>query len=155
MPNVVLIGGPNGAGKTTAAKLLLRDAFQVDFFVNADIIAQGLSGLNPAEANVEAGTVMIHRLIELADRQVDFAFETTLSSRNFATRIGDWKRTGYLYHLVYLWLPSAEHAIQRVKDRVRRGGHDVPEEDVRRRYTGWFEEFLRSVSALSGYLAIL
>src|SRR5437762_12636194 len=100
MPNVVLIGGPNGAGKTTAAKLLLRDALEVDFFVNADIIAHGLSGLNPAEANVEAGIIMIRRLIELADRQVDFAFETTLASRNFATRIADWKATGYLFHLV-------------------------------------------------------
>jgi predicted ABC-type ATPase len=114
----------------------LRDALEVEFFVNADVIAHGLSGLNPSEANSEAGIVMIRRLIELADRKVDFAFETTLSSRNFATPLADWKAKGYLFHLVYLWLPSTEHAIQRVKDRVRRGGHNVPDEDVRRRYLG-------------------
>ncbi|HTK75326.1 MAG TPA: hypothetical protein VL371_08710, partial [Gemmataceae bacterium] len=83
----------------------MRDALEVEFFVNADVIAHGLSGLNPSEANSEAGIVMIRRLIELADRKVDFAFETTLSSRNFATPLADWKAKGYLFHLVYLWLP--------------------------------------------------
>jgi predicted ABC-type ATPase len=84
---------------------------------------------------------MIRRLIELVDRRDDFAFETTLSSRSFATRIVEWKTTGYFFHLVYLWLPSAEHAIQRVKDRVRRGGHSVPDDDVRRRYLSGLRNF--------------
>jgi predicted ABC-type ATPase len=141
MPNVVLLGGPNGAGKTTASRFLLRDALRVDTFVNSDVIAQGLSGSNSAPANIEAGKIMIRWLEDLAERQMDFAFETTLSSRTFADRIIRWKRGGYRFHLIYLWLPSAEFAIQRVKDRVRRGGHDVPEKDIRRRYSSGVHNF--------------
>jgi predicted ABC-type ATPase len=141
MPHVVMLAGPNGAGKTTSSKLLLRDAFQVTAFVNADIIAQGLSGLNPAEADFEAGMVMVRRLLELAERNVDFAFETTLASKNFAHRIKDWKAIGYQFHLVFLWLPSADAAISRVRDRVRRGGHHVPDDTVRRRYRSGLRNF--------------
>jgi predicted ABC-type ATPase len=141
MPNVVVLAGPNGAGKTTASAALLRDALQVSTFVNADIIAQGLSGLNPAGVDLEAGRIMVERIIELARRRVDFAFETTLANRKYAKRISEWKADGYRFHLIYLWLPSAEYAINRVKDRVRRGGHHVPDATVRRRYRSGLQNF--------------
>jgi predicted ABC-type ATPase len=141
VPNVVLLAGPNGAGKTTASKLLLRDALQVTTFVNADLIAQGLSGLNPAEADFEAGRIMVERLLTLAERRADFALETTLASRSFARRVRDWKEFGYLFHLLFLWLPSAEFAIRRVQDRVRRGGHHVPDDRVRDRYAAGLRNF--------------
>jgi predicted ABC-type ATPase len=141
MPNVVMLGGPNGAGKTTASRLLLRDALQVSAFVNADVIAQGLSGINPAAAGFEAGMIMVRRLLDLAEQKVDFAFETTLAGKNFVRRVKDWKAVGYQYHLIFLWLPSAEAAISRVRDRVRRGGHHVPEVDVRKRYESGLRNF--------------
>ena len=135
MPQIVILAGPNGAGKSTAAPALLRGALRVREFVNADVIAQGLSGFNPDAAAVQAGRAMLERLDSLAAKRVDFAFEATLASRGLARRIrmlGD--TAGYRCSLVFLWLTSPEAAIQRVAARVRLGGHDVPEATIRRRY---------------------
>lgn len=134
MPLVVILSGPNGAGKTTAARPLLQGPLRVDSFVNADIIAQGLGGRSPGEADFEAGRIMIRRLEELADAGANFAFETTLASRSFAPRVAKLKDRGYLFALLYVWVPSPEDSIARVQDRVRRGGHFVPDDDVRRRH---------------------
>ena len=133
-PSIVLIAGPNGAGKSTAAPALLRDALGVTEFVNADVIARGLSAFDPEGMAFGAGRLMLSRLRELAARQASFAFETTLASRSFAPWIADLKDEGYAFHLVFLWLPGAEAAITRVAERVRTGGHDVPAETIRRRY---------------------
>jgi predicted ABC-type ATPase len=135
-PKVVVLAGPNGAGKSTAAAKLLIGALPVHEFVNADTIARGLSAFAPDDAAWEAGRVMLHRLDELAARRVSFAFETTLSSRSFAPRLHALQAAGYEFHLFFLWLPTAEMAIARVADRVRAGGHDVPEATIRRRYHG-------------------
>ncbi len=134
MPLTVVLAGPNGAGKSTCAPYLLKDALAVDEFVNADTIAQGLSAYRPEAAAVAAGRVMLERLRRLAGLRRDFAFETTLSGRSHARWLRDLQTAGYRIHLVFLSLPSAELAVARVADRVRRGGHHVPDTVVRRRF---------------------
>ena len=133
--------GPNGAGKSTSANRLLRGTFRVDEFVNADVIAKGLSAFNPEGAAIAAGKIMITRLRELADARANFAFETTLASRSFAAWIKSVRSTGYRFHLVYFWVPAPEISIARVKQRVLLGGHHVPEETIRRRYYGGIRNF--------------
>lgn len=141
-PNVIIIAGPNGAGKTTTAPALLRDVLDVPLFVNADVIAQGLSGFSPESAAVQAGRIMLERLKALAAENADFAFETTLAARSYAAWIrGLQKAQGYALHIVFLWLPSPEMALARVRSRVCRGGHDIPEEVVRRRYEAGLRNF--------------
>ena len=140
-PHVVVLAGPNGAGKSTAAPTLLRGRLGVTEFVNADTIARGLSGFSPEQAAFDAGRVMLMRLDRLATQRRSFAFETTLASRTFAPRLKEWIGGGYAFHLVYLWLPSADFALARVRERVYLGGHDVPEDTVRRRYSRGLANF--------------
>ena len=132
--HVVVLAGPNGAGKSTVAPELLRGALAVKEFVNADTIAQGLSGFDPDGSALEAGKVMLKRLKYLAGRRENFAFETTLASRSFAPWLRGLRQTDYAVHLVFLWLPSPDFAVKRVAERVVMGGHNVPEETVCRRY---------------------
>ncbi len=148
-PHVIVIAGPNGAGKSTTAPMLLKGTLGVTEFVNADVIAQGLSAFQPESAAFHAGRVMLERLHYLAKERVDFAFETTLASRSFAPWIAKLKQSGYTFHLVFLWLPSADFAVARVAERVRMGGHDVPEETIRRRYNKGIENFFRLYRPLS------
>ena len=133
-PNAIALAGPNGAGKSTAGPALLKETLGITEFVNADLIAQGLSPFAPERAAAAAGRIMIERLRDLARRRATFAFETTLAGRAHARWIEGLIEGGYLFHLIFLWLPSPEHAIARVFDRVRSGGHHVPDEIVRRRY---------------------
>jgi predicted ABC-type ATPase len=148
-PSVIVLAGPNGAGKSTAAPLLLRQTLGVVEFVNADTIAQGLSAFDPERVAFEAGRIMHARLRELADRRRHFAFETTLASRSLAPWLAELIRTGYEFHLVFVWLPSADFAVQRVADRVRMGGHNVPEATVRRRYDRGLRNFFRLYQPLA------
>jgi predicted ABC-type ATPase len=134
MPKVVVIAGPNGAGKSTAAPAVLRNTLHVNEFVNADTIAAGLSAFSPDAVAVAAGRIMLERVRQLASEGRDFAFETTLASRSFAPWLKRLQLDGYVFHLVYIWLPTVELAVARVAERVRRGGHTVPEDTVRRRY---------------------
>ncbi|MBI2402195.1 MAG: zeta toxin family protein [Gemmatimonadetes bacterium] len=133
-PQVVVIGGPNGAGKTSSAPDLLRDTVGIEAFVNADVIAEGLSGFRPQESAAEAGRILLARLRELADRRADFAFESTLSGRTVHTFLRRLAERGYECHIFYLWLPSVDLAVARVRRRVQGGGHDVPEPVIRRRF---------------------
>ncbi len=133
-PSVVVLGGPNGSGKSTAAPRLLRGSLKVDEFVNADTLAQGLSAFRPEEVALEAGRITLGRLDELASQHRSFAFESTLASQSLARRLTALKREGYNVHVLYLWLPDVGLAIARVAERVRAGGHNVPEDAVRRRY---------------------
>lgn len=140
-PSVVVLAGPNGAGKSTVAPALLHDAFGIDEFVNADVIARGLSAFDPDRAAITAGRVMLTRLRELAGQRATFAFETTLASRSFAPWLRDLRVSGYDLHLFFLWLSSADLAIARVADRVQMGGHFVPDDVVRRRYSAGIRNF--------------
>ncbi len=133
-PRVIVLAGPNGAGKSTAAPRLLHESLQITEFVNADVIARGLSGFAPERASVRAGRIMLERLNELAQSRVSFAFETTLAGRAFASWLEGLVSRGYSMHLFYLWVSSPELAIARVAERVRKGGHSIPEETIRRRY---------------------
>ena len=121
MPNIFIIAGPNGAGKSTSAPELLTGSRQVDEFVNADVIArdQGLS-------DVAAGQQTLARLEALAATRRDIAFETTLASRMLLPRIQAMRGTGYVFHLTFFWLPSADMAVERVAKRVAAGGHSIP-----------------------------
>jgi predicted ABC-type ATPase len=135
-PIVVVLGGSNGAGKSTTAARLLRGALSVNEFVNADTIAQGLSAYRPESAAIAAGRVMLARLRYLARIREDFAFETTLAGRGHARWLLSLRAAGYRAHLTFLWLPSPDLAVARVAERVRSGGHGVPDRSfaaVRRR----------------------
>jgi predicted ABC-type ATPase len=133
-PRLVVIAGPNGAGKSTIAAKLLPERFGIREFVNADVIAQGLSAFDPDAVAFAAGRTMLLRLQELADARADFAFETTLASRTFAPWIAEQKNRGYVFELVFVWLRDADLAEDRVKKRVASGGHSVPGETVQRRF---------------------
>jgi predicted ABC-type ATPase len=139
-----MIARPNGAGKSTLAPVLLRDTIGVDEFVNADTIALGLSAFQPDSVAFEAGRIMLRRLNELADSRASFAFETTLASRSYAPWVRRLREQTYTFHLFYLWLRSPDLAVERVRERVRLGGHDVAEAVIRRRY----EKGLRNLFAL-------
>ncbi|MEO7144633.1 MAG: zeta toxin family protein [Bryobacteraceae bacterium] len=150
-PNLILLAGPNGAGKSTASSRLLIGALEVHEFVNADVIAQGLSAFNPEAASLEAGRVMLRRLRHLTDLRVNVAFESTLASRSFAPWIRRLRDTGYNFHLFYYWLPTPEMAIQRVAHRKRLGGHTVPEETIRRRYDAGLRNFFSLYSPIADH----
>lgn len=129
-----VIAGPNGAGKTTFAREFLPHFTNCQEFVNADFIASGISPFAPRTAALEAGRLMLKRIHALASHRHSFAFETTLSGRGYLSLFRELKATGYKIDLSYLWLSNVQLAIQRVHDRVRNGGHSVPEEDIRRRF---------------------
>lgn len=143
MPDVIVIAGPNGAGKSTLAPHLLRDGLGIYEYVNADTIAQGLSAFAPENAAMEAGRVMLHRLDELAKDRRDFSFETTLATRFYSKWLSSIQASGFNIHLIFLWLSSPELAIQRVAERVRDGGHNIPEETIRRRYVRGLDNFFK------------
>jgi predicted ABC-type ATPase len=147
--NLIVIAGPNGAGKSTTAPSLLKGTLKVNEFVNTDLIAQGLSGFQPESTVFHAGRIMLERIHYLAKKRVDFAFETTLASRTFAPWISELLKTGYAFHLVFLRLPNEEFAVDRVAERVRMGGHSVPEETIRRRYHAGIRNFLKLYRPLS------
>lgn len=141
MPNLVIISGSNGSGKSTAAPALLQNAVHIDNFVNADVIAKGLSAFQPEKVAMQAGRIMLDRIHHLANNGFTFAFETTLASKTFAPWIKKLKVSGYRFHLVFLWLKSEELAISRVAERIKMGGHAVPEETIRRRYHAGLRNF--------------
>lgn len=139
---IVIIAGPNGAGKTTFAReFLLREARCPDF-INADLIAQGLSPLVPEVAAVEAARIMLDRMDKLMLIGKSFAFETTLAGRTYVHRIREWKMAGYVVKIVFLRLPHVALALHRVRARVLQGGHDVPADVIRSRFTAGWKNFL-------------
>lgn len=136
MPNLYIIGGANGSGKTTSALQILPYFLEVFEYVNADEIAAGLSPFNPESVAIQAGRLMLERLASLVNNRVDFAFETTLATRSYARFLSNCKNQGYQINLIYFWLQSPELAIARVRRRVESGGHNIPEDVIRRRYEG-------------------
>jgi predicted ABC-type ATPase len=137
----MVIAGPNGAGKTTFAQEFLPKEGGILNFVNADLIAAGLSPLRPSGAALAAGRIFLSELDRLAEQKADFAFESTLSGMTYLERLARWKRHGYHIELVYLRLPSPEIALKRIAARVKEGGHDVPAVDVRRRFLRSWRNF--------------
>ena len=129
-----MIAGPNGAGKTTFALEFLPSHTKVIHFVNADLIAGGLSPLRPELAAIAAGRLFLAEIDRLAGCREDFAFESTLSGVSHRGRLKLWKQSGYRIEIIYLALPSTQIALRRIAARVRQGGHDVPKSDVVRRF---------------------
>lgn len=134
MKNVIIIAGPNGAAKTTFAREFLPQEANCPTFINADLIAQGLSPFRPEVAILRAGRIMLEMIVDCVRRGESFAFETTLSGRGYARMIPLWKDAGYRVTIFFLELPSAEMAVQRVALRVRQGGHHIPAPVIRRRF---------------------
>lgn len=134
VPNVYVIAGPNGAGKTTLAREFLPHYAGCVEFVNADLIAAGLSPFAPERAAFRAGRLMLEQIRKLARERVDFAFETTLSGRTYSSLLQEFREFGYAVHLFFLWIPTVEMSLARVADRVLQGGHNIPEDDIRRRF---------------------
>lgn len=137
-PRVIVLADPNGAGKTTFARELLPHEGGCTTFLNADLIAAGLSPLDPAAASARAMRLLIEETRRCVRARLDFALESNLAGRTLALLLADWKAQGYRVHVVFLRLSSVELALERVRARVALGGHDVPSEVVRRRFRrGW------------------
>lgn len=134
MPNLYIIAGCNGAGKTTASYTILPEILDCREFVNADNIAAGLSPFNPESVALEAGRTMLNRISELMKGEVDFAIETTLSTRSYVSLIAKAHSLGYKVNLLYFWLSSPVIAVNRVATRVANGGHHIPSDVIERRY---------------------
>jgi len=133
-PTVIVLGGVNGAGKTTASRRLLAEQLAVTTFVNADEIARGLCAFAPETVAISAGRILLQRLKELAAERSGFAFETTLAGRTYVPFLKDLRGAGYAIEIHYFWLRSPDLAVDRVADRVRSGGHNIPEPTIRQRY---------------------
>jgi len=143
MKKIYIIAGPNGSGKTTFAKKFLPDYAECPNFVNADLIAQGLSPFLPRSVAIKAGKLVLAQIHEFAEKGVDFGFETTLSGKSYVKLLKKLKEKGYQLHLFFLWIPGPQLAIDRIKGRVAEGGHDVPVRDIRRRFGRSIDNFLK------------
>ncbi len=153
-PLCVLIAGPNGAGKTTFARRYLPEDAGVIHFVNADLIASGLSPLKPELAAIAAARMVLREIDRLAAERADFAFETTFSGLTYVRRLQAWKQAGYRIEMVYLRLRSIQLAVQRIAVRVRQGGHHVPRVDVVRRFSRGWVNFQRIYRPLADSWAV-
>src|SRR5687768_1635334 len=147
-PKIVIIAGPNGAGKTTFAEQFLPREAGVAEFINADLIARGLSPFAPERAAMAAGRIMLRMIREKVRRRESFAFETTLSGLSYARHIQRWRKAGYHVRLLFLSLPSVAIALRRIRMRVAQGGHNVPPAVVRRRFIAGLGNFHRIYSKL-------
>ena len=141
---IIIIAGPNGAGKTTFARSFLPEEAQCPRFINADLIAAGLAPFAPETAALKAGRLMLEEIEDCLRKGESFAFETTLSGLGYLTRISQWREQGYHVSLFFLCLPDAETAIARVAERVLQGGHDIPEDVIRRRFAAGLRNLERA-----------
>lgn len=154
MPQVFMIGGPNGSGKTTCAMDLMPSLLECEEYVNADAIAAGLSPFRPETTAMQAGRLMLDRIHQLALLKKDFAFETTMASKNFVPFLKDCQLAGYSVNMLFLWVESVELAIGRVADRVLLGGHAIPETTIRRRYLRGIQNFFMLYKELADSWAV-
>ncbi len=149
MPQAYIIAGPNGAGKTTFARGFLPTRAHCATFINADLIAAGLSPLDPQAAAIRAMRLMAEMIAECVAGGRDFAVETTLAGRSYIGLIRSWHAVGYVVNIIFLRLPSADAAVRRVAQRVRTGGHDVPEALIRQRFEAGWRNFVELYRALA------
>lgn len=147
---IIIIAGPNGAGKTTFARAFLPAEAQCARSLNADLIAAGLAPFAPETAALKAGRLMLEEMADCVRKGESFAFETTLAGFSYLGRIREWRAQGYRVSLFFLSLPNADAAVARVAERVRQGGHDIPEDVIRRFSAGlrnFHEAYKRVVDA--------
>ena len=141
MKRLFIISGCNGAGKTTASYTILPEILDCDEFVNADEIAKGLSPFHPESTAIEAGRLMLDRINKLISKGQDFAFETTLATKSYRNFVLKAKEEGYQTTLLFFWLRTPDLAVKRVETRVKEGGHNIPEDIIRRRYENGLRNF--------------
>jgi predicted ABC-type ATPase len=146
--NIYIIAGPNGAGKTTFARSFIPNMANVTQFINADLIAYGLSPFTPERESIQAGKLMLRQIGKFVNSGESFCFETTLSGRSYARMIPQWRTSNFIVRLIFLALPNEETAIARVATRVRQGGHSIPEDVIRRRFAAGFNNFHTIYKAL-------
>lgn len=147
--NVYIIAGPNGSGKTTFARTFLPEYAKCDRFINADLIATGLSPFSPQQAAIKSGKLVLGQIKEYLESGVNFGFETTMSGVTYLKYFKMLKEKGYKIHIYFLWIPSSQLAIARVKDRVAQGGHNVPVADIKRRFERSTEKFFKQYCLLA------
>ena len=152
--NLYIISGCNGAGKTTASYTVLPEILNCREFVNADEIARGLSPFNPGCVAIEAGKLMLQRIEELLKRNETFSIETTLATRSYVNLVKQAQEKGYSVRLLFFWLSTPELAVKRVAERVSKGGHDIPQDIIRRRYVAGINNLLKLFMPIVNYWAI-
>ena len=148
MPRLYIISGCNGAGKTTASYTMLPEMLECSEFVNSDEFAKGLSPFQPEKAAIQASRYMILKIRYLLKRQLDFGIETTLATRTLMKTVRIAQAAGYTVTLLYFWLNSPELAVERVAARVEKGGHNIPEETIRRRYRVGIDYFFHDYAPI-------
>ena len=141
--NLYIISGCNGAGKTTASYTVLPEVLDCKEFVNADEIARGLSPFNPESVVIEAGRLMLQRIEDLLSKDESFSIETTLATKSYINLVRRAQEKGYTVRLLFFWLNSPDLALQRIAERVAKGGHNIPEPIVRRRYVTGISNLFR------------
>lgn len=151
MPRCLIIAGPNGAGKTTFATEFLPNEANCPRFINADLIAAGLSPFYPERVVMKAGRLLLAEIDDCVANECDFAFESTLSGTAYVKRIQRWKEKGYQVWLYYIRLQSPDLAVERVRERVASGGHDIPEPVIRRRYNQSWKNLNEVYMPLANY----
>lgn len=144
-----IIAGPNGSGKTTFAKTFLPEYAKCDRFINADLIAQGLSPFSPQQVAIKAGKLVLEQIREYSESNIDFGFETTMAGVTYLKYFKMLKEKGYRINIFFLWIPDSQLAVARVKDRVTQGGHNVPIEDIKRRFERSMEKFFKEYRLLA------
>lgn len=149
MPKLYIIAGPNGAGKTTFAKEFLPFYAQCPHFINADLIAQGLSPFSPSTVSVKAGRLLLEQIYDFVSQKKDFAIESTLAGKTYVNLVERVKEKGYSVYIFFLWIPNVKLAKDRIKQRVQEGGHDVPSADVARRFQRSVVNFFQVYQLLS------
>lgn len=155
MPTLYIISGCNRAGKTTASYTVLPGILKCQEFVNADSIAVGLSPFRPEKVAFEAGRLMLQRIEQLIESKTTFAIETTLSTKSYKVTIKKCKNRGYNIVLLFFWLSSPDLAIERIKDRVKRGGHHIPDNVVKRRYKRGIDNLFRIFIPICDYWQVI
>lgn len=153
-PIIHLFGGCNGAGKTTFARAYLPTEARCLNFLNADYIAQGISPLSPQAGAFKAGRMLLTEFKAFVQRKETFALESTLSGSTYVKLLKDAKAQGFQIYLYYLWLPTPNLALARIRERVIKGGHDVPAIDVRRRFERSWHHFVNDYAPLADYWAV-
>jgi predicted ABC-type ATPase len=138
--NLYIIAGCNGAGKTTASFTLLPEILDCKEFVNADEIAKGLSPFQPEKVSFEAGRIMLNRINELLENDENFAFETTLATKSYKSKITKAKTKNYNVTIIFFWLENIDLAIERVKTRVLEGGHNIAIEVIKKKVFEWYKK---------------
>lgn len=151
---IFMVAGPNGAGKTTTALSFIKNEM-IDEFINADEIARGLAPLHPESMSLTASKLMLKRFKDLLDQNKSFAFETTGSASNYIKHLKDAQAKHYKVHLLFLWLSGPDLATQRVANRVKQGGHNIPEDTIRRRYVAGLKNLIKHYLPLCDSAIIL